>query len=82
MRIANFQMGFERSTDYGTTTELNNKFAASKQQAKSSDGRQAQIDRVQKNRQPNYDFGRDQVDYKSMAKNDFGPQHLGNVKQS
>ena len=26
MRVANFQMGFEKQTDYGTTTDQNNKF--------------------------------------------------------
>ena len=33
MRIANFQVGFERSTDYGTTTDQNNRLAASRPQA-------------------------------------------------
>lgn len=26
MRVANFKMGFEKSTNYATTTEQNNKF--------------------------------------------------------
>ena len=57
MRIANFSMGFN-PTVYNTTTDYNNQFANNKKSG-SQERQQAQKDRVQKNRMPHYDFGRD-----------------------
>ena len=62
MRVANFSMGCE-PTMYNTTTDFNNRFAINKQTTMSVDRKQAQKERVAKNRQPHYDFGRDAVNY-------------------
>ena len=74
MRSANFRMGFDQTTSYRTTTEFNNKHlhqSPKVSQKDRSDQLQAQKDRVTKNRRPNYDFGRDMVNYQSMSKNNF-----------
>ena len=85
MRIANFKMGFDKKTDYNTTSNFNNQHMnespgnASKDRSKQL---QEQRDRVRKNRQPNYDFGRDLVDYRSIAKNNFQAHDLSQCKQA
>ena len=79
MRIANFKMGFEKNTSYKTTSDHNNKHMTSTpMQAESSrtERIQAQKDRVQKNRIPHYDFGRDSINYQSIAKNNFQAHDL------
>lgn len=80
MRVANFQMGFAPGA-YSTTTDHNNRFASTTQSF-SADRQQAQKDRVQKNRMPHYDFGRDAVNYKSIAKNEYTTHDLSQAKQS
>ena len=87
MRIANFKMGFESATDYGTTTDQNNKFFKDVNSRASlskvhKNQVMAQKDRVMMNRQPHYDFGRTKVDYKTSNKDKFTPQDLSQAKQS
>jgi len=73
MRTANFKMGFESATDYGTTTDQNNKFYKDVN-SRASLSRvhvtqvMAQKDRVMNNRKPHYDFGRTKVDYQTSNK--------------
>ena len=74
MRVANFSMGHAPSA-YGTTSDHNNRFASAGP-AKALDF-QAQRDRVQRNRMPHYDFGRDPVNYQSTAKNEYRSHDLG-----
>ena len=87
MRVANFKMGFEQVTDYGTTTDANNKFfneAKNRDSLTEQRSKQllAQRDRVIKNRQPHYDFGRAQLDYQTIAARQFQQHDLSQVKQS
>ena len=87
MRVANFQMGFEKQTDYGTTTDQNNKFFQDETNRNSIGARhqnqlQAQKERVTKNRVPHYNFGRTPVDYQSSMKGQFREHELIGVNQS
>ena len=77
-------MGFEKSTCYNTTTDYNNKHMneAKQSQQMRTERLQEQRDRVTKNRKPHYDFGRDSVNYQSIAKNNFHAHDLSQAKQA
>ena len=81
MRVANFHMGFEKSVDYGTTTDHNNRFFLEDQNIKSISNLHrsqvlAQRDRVTKNRVPHYELGRHAVDYCTSNKGQFTSHDL------
>lgn len=85
MRTANFRVGFENKTNYNTTTDYNNIHLRESPKASQTDRQnqiQAQKDRVQKNRQPHYDFGSHQNDYQSIAKKDFLQNDLSQTIQA
>ena len=87
MRVANFQMGFDKITDYGTTTDQNNRFFLDETNCSSISQNHksqflAQKQRNAAQRVPHYDFGRHAVDYQTSNRDKFTTHDLGHVKQS
>ena len=73
MRVANFKVGFEKSVDYGTTSDQNNKFFREESNRDSLHANHksqvlAQKDRIMRNRVPHYELGRTPVDYVTSSK--------------
>ena len=80
-------MGFERQTDYGTTTDHNNRFfqdanANSSLSKVHKNQLMAQKDRVTMMRKPHYDFGRTKVDYQTSNNSKFTSHDLSQATQS
>ena len=78
-------MGFEKATCYNTTSDYNNQHMnvmPKQSQQMRTERLQEQRDRVQKNRMPHYDFGRDMVNYQSMAKNNYQAHDLSQAHEA